>query len=205
MGTQQVTIQIGDGTYSESVVLKPYLGALAPLVQGNVATPANVVVSGGVGGCFFNDGGGAWRIEALKGTGAIGLRASNGGIIKFANVDFGTFTGYHIFAEAFSRILATGSYGVSGSAQVHALANGAVQLDGATITFSNTPAFSLAFAYANLAASIRAVSMTFTNGGTVTGSRYFAGGNAAIFVNGAGASYLPGNSAGSTSTGGQYI
>jgi hypothetical protein len=46
--------------------------------------------------------------------------------------------------------------------------------------------------------------VTFTNGGTVTGTRYRAENNGAIFTNGGGASYLPGSIAGTTSAGGVY-
>jgi hypothetical protein len=44
--------------------------------------------------------------------------------------------------------------------------------------------------------------MTFT--GSATGPRYRADSLGLIQTNGAGATYLPGNSAGSTSAGGQY-
>jgi hypothetical protein len=47
--------------------------------------------------------------------------------------------------------------------------------------------------------------MTFTNGGTVTGQRYNVAANGVIFTNGGGANYLPGNAAGASATGGQYL
>lgn len=70
------------------------------------------------------------------------------------------------------------------------------------MTVSGTPAFSLAFAYiANLG-----VAFIDNNGysGSATGARFNANNNGVIFTAGQGASYLPGSTAGSTSTGGQY-
>ena len=47
--------------------------------------------------------------------------------------------------------------------------------------------------------------MTFTNGATVTGTRYSVTNNGVVFTNGGGATYLPGNAAGSSANGGQYL
>jgi hypothetical protein len=46
--------------------------------------------------------------------------------------------------------------------------------------------------------------MTFTNGGTVTGTRYNCDLNGIMDTGGGGANYVPGNAAGATATGGQY-
>jgi hypothetical protein len=48
--------------------------------------------------------------------------------------------------------------------------------------------------------------LTFTNGGTVTGSRYNASLSGVIFSGTGGFStYLPGNAAGTQATGGQHL
>jgi HK97 family phage major capsid protein len=64
-------------------------------------------------------------------------------------------------------------------------------------------AVSAFFAYSSNAALVHAFGHTFS--GSATGTRYLANGNAVVFTNGGGASYLPGNAAGSTATGGQYL
>ncbi len=73
-----------------------------------------------------------------------------------------------------------------------------------TITYSNSPIFS----YCNFLASNGGVlyvnGMSFINGGSVTGSRYIAIGNALITTGGASSTYIPGSVAGSTSAGGTY-
>ena len=52
-------------------------------------------------------------------------------------------------------------------------------------------------------ATIRIGHNTFS--GSATGKRFEATVNGVIYSSGAGASYLPGNAAGTTATGGQYI
>jgi hypothetical protein len=66
-----------------------------------------------------------------------------------------------------------------------------------------TPAFSVAFAAAMVGASLFAQGATFS--GAATGQRYNVQSNAVILTNGAGANYFPGNAAGATATGGQYL
>jgi hypothetical protein len=68
---------------------------------------------------------------------------------------------------------------------------------------SGTLNFSSAFAFADRQAFINAGSASFT-GGTITGKRYSASLLALIYVAGGGASFFPGDSAGTTATGAQY-
>jgi hypothetical protein len=95
---------------------------------------------------------------------------------------------------------------VSGGAIIHAaaLSNSVVALHGTTETFSNSPAFTY-YAYANVNASLYVDAMTFTNGGTVTGTRYLANNNGIIYAGGGGATYLPGSIAGAVNEGGRYV
>lgn len=76
-------------------------------------------------------------------------------------------------------------------------------LDGITVTLSGTPAFSVAFATASRAGVVQVNANTYS--GSATGTRYAASTNGVIFTNtGGSATYLPGNGAGTTATGGQY-
>jgi hypothetical protein len=51
---------------------------------------------------------------------------------------------------------------------------------------------------------VRISSANVTFSGAATGARYFANMNSIIQTNGGGANFFPGDSAGSTATGGQY-
>jgi hypothetical protein len=207
----QVTIQIVDpgsvATFTAAVTLRPYVGLLPPIIQGNAATPANVLISTSTT-AFANSGAGAWQINDLKIVTSAGnaLSATNGGTIRFQNLDFGAVALYHIFVGPSSNVMATGNYAVSGGAQFHVAATGYVSLVGMTVTYSGSPAFSSANILAGRGSVVDCYTMTFVNGGTVTGPRYSASMNGVIFTNTGGlATYLPGNAAGTSTTGGQYL
>lgn len=133
-----------------------------------------------------------------------GINANNNAYVDFDNCIFGAMaSSQHLFAQNGARIVAAGPYTINGNAIYHAAAqyDGKVFLDGNTVTLNGTPAFSTAFAYA-AQGTISAQSVTFS--GSATGVRYNAILNGVINTAGGGASYLPGSSAGTTSTGGQY-
>jgi hypothetical protein len=208
MGIAQVTIQIADGSYAGPVALRRWLGALPPIIQGNNATPANVVVSSSSVAAIGNDGSPQWIVHDLKvtTTGGHGIYATNGGAIKFGNVEFGAVAQHQIKADNFGVILADGNFAVSGGAQSLAQgAGGQVIFNGRTVTFSGTVAYSAGTITTNRSGgNVDCYGMTFVNGGIVTGPRYTASGNGTVTVAGSASTYLPGNSAGSVATGGQY-
>lgn len=67
---------------------------------------------------------------------------------------------------------------------------------------SGTSAFAF-FAFASTTSSILADGNTYS--GSATGARHSAQLNGVIYTNGGGANYFPGNAAGSTASGGQYV
>lgn len=73
-----------------------------------------------------------------------------------------------------------------------------------TLTASGTPSFSIGFAEAWSGGAIYVDNTNVSFGGSATGPRYSAFLNGTINVNGLGTTFFPGNSAGSTATGGQY-
>ena len=73
---------------------------------------------------------------------------------------------------------------------------------GWTVSLTGTPAF-FRFANAQTLGVIEATLATFS--GSATGVRYNVVNNAVISTNGGGANFFPGNSAGSSGTGGQYV
>jgi hypothetical protein len=115
----------------------------------------------------------------------------------------GAIATYCFFAQA-GKITIDGNYTISGSQQGHYVCTngGYLLFSGDTVTLTGTPAFSLAFAYAAELGIISTATMTYSGSGT--GKRYSASLNAVIQTFGGGASYFPGNVAGTTATGGQY-
>lgn len=204
-----VTLQIADdNNINEALTLRSPVGSGTFTIQGNSGTPSNVVINASSGDCFSaTSQNGRFIIKDLKMTTSVGsalnVIESN---IDINNVDFGTVAGAHVFALAGSVVRAVGNYAVSGNATYHISGqqNGVFDAHSRTITYSNNPAFSTQNFRADSGSCLVLYSMTFTNGGTVTGQRYRAAMNALIATAGVSPdTYLPGNSNGTTVTGGQ--
>jgi hypothetical protein len=199
----QATIQLADGTYTAGATLKSYVGALAPIIQGNATTPANVVVNVASGDAFAVNGG-AWTVRNLR------LIASVHGLSVTQKTASAAFSGLEFGAcsrqiqVSLGYVTAIGNYSIVGGATRHIGASdgGTFFASGVTVTLSGTPAFSSAFVVATGCATVALYSCIFS--GSVTGTRYNAASNAVINTSGAGATYLPGNASGTTATGGQY-
>lgn len=210
LGVYAVTIQVGAGVYSTALVLKSFVGVGPITILGDETTPSNVTISVTSANCISADTViGKWELRGLKlsvTTSGKALFVTNGSVVDFTNLDFGSVPtpGAHIYASKGARVSATGPYKISGGAYIHIQAFQASLINtvGITVTITGTPAFSY-YAYATNGAGYYAYGMTFS--GSATGSRYNATVNAWIDTVGGGASYLPGNAAGLTSSGGQYI
>jgi hypothetical protein len=188
------------------VVSAPWVGSGTVTLQGNISTPANALLSTGASDCITVFSGGTLTVTGFKltNTGAFLLHA-NSGLIRFSLLTFGACGSQQIRVSDGGRMSAIGNYGIDGSAINHwsALVNGIIRVQARTITLTGTPAFSGAFANAELNSTMLLNSNSFS--GAATGPRYSAANNSVISSGGAGATYLPGNVAGSTGTGGQYI
>jgi hypothetical protein len=133
------------------------------------------------------------------------INASGGSVkINYSSIDFGACGASHIVCTDQALVVATGNYSITGGAATHfnAAYGGVIRAAGRTITITGTPAFSYAFAASSAGGLLDVYSMTFS--GSATGTRYNISTNAVCIVAGGGATYLPGDAAGSTSTGGQY-
>ena len=215
--THNVTCQVGDGTWTENVVLPKMLGSGVFILQGNVATPANCHIFLAGGTCIDNRSGNAWTVNGFK------LSASSGSVtcidsrnysetLVGANMEFGSAgaLGTHMFAFALGRIsLPNGAaYTISGGAVWHwrSSRHGLINAFGTQITLTGSPVFTgvatSAFALAEVVSAIFASGATFT--GSATGVRYNVSGNSMIETGGGGASFFPGNSGGTAATGGEY-
>lgn len=204
--THQVTIQIGDGTYSGTTNRCPVMqGTKSLIIRGNNTTPANVHVNT-TGNCFYVDqAAAAAQVLDMKLTsGGNCLLASPAGKIEHGNVVFGVATARHINAAYDGNITAISSYAITGGALSHILSSGgSVVSSGLTMTITGTPAFSSAFAVANRRGL--AVILGNTYSGSATGKRYDITANSIIDTSGASTTALPGDASGTTATGGQYV
>jgi hypothetical protein len=204
-----VTVQVADGTYTTAVTLKSIVGYSAAgclVIQGNSGTPANVVISTTSASAFTADGiASTWDIKNLKiqtTTSGSCLNAKNNSSLRFGNIDFGASANFHVNCESMAVVTCISSYAITAAASIHLYAlTGHIKCSGVTVTITGSPVFGT-FAQAVVFSAIVANGNTYT--GSATGTRYSATHNSVIHTNGGGASYFPGDSAGSTGTGGQY-
>ena len=211
LGGQAVTIQVGNGTYTAGLsVNQPWTGGGSVTVQGDTTTPSNVLVSVTGADCFITGCPlpGTLNIKGFEGrttTAGCVINHAGGGVLYFGNMKFGATVNAHVQCASGCYVNCSGAYTISGNADRHwnALHGGFIQINGITVTMSGTPAFASAFVAASNTAKVESVGMTFS--GSATGPRYSATTNSVINTGGAGAIYFPGNSAGSTGSGGQYV
>lgn len=200
---QQLTVSVQAGTWIVPVVLPRMLASVAPILTGAGATTI-ISMSGSATG-VANVGGTPWNVNNMKLTGgSTGLNVNAGGIIYHSGLEFGAITNYQMLTQGGGSILSRGAYTISGGAQYHVVSSCGYTELGHAVTLTGTPAFSGAFAFAGSVGYLWAYPFSVASG-AATGPRYLASANGVIFTGGGGASFFPGNSAGSTTTGGQYL
>ncbi len=202
-----VTISVAAGTYTGAVSVSGWgPGSGTVTILGDVATPSNVLLdvvgipitfSGGVRASI-----GGFKIQSTS----FGIYVTAGArvTIPYA-MDYGACTFAQILIEVASSVTITADYTISGGASAHwqlASAHAVLVCTNRTITLTGTPAFTT-FLRANFFGSATVSGNTFS--GSATGSRYAASVQAVVYVSGAGATYLPGSTAGSVGSGGQYV
>jgi hypothetical protein len=145
---------------------------------------------------------GGYRLRGLKvsSSGGSGVLVSNAWV-QMDRMDFGTCVVYQIAAQRGAYVALTGNYSISANAVGHLYADTAsvISASGITVTLTGTPAFSTAYAWATMLGCIYLTSVSFV--GSATGPRYLVNYNAVIQTGGL---TLPGGTAGSAATGGQY-
>lgn len=210
------TINIANGTYTAGLVASfmpigsSSLSAIA--IVGNAGSPSSVIISttnahaisAAVASSFTVSGVTLTASGTTGGSGACGIASFNGGLVAVTGpVVFGACAGFHMWASSGAIAIAGVAYTITGGAVSHILSTfGAINVTSLTTTLTGTPAFSGAFANATIGGIIQAISVTYS--GAATGVRYVVALNGVVNTNGGGASYFPGNSAGSSGTGGQY-
>ncbi|MCL4712261.1 MAG: hypothetical protein KJZ73_13555, partial [Pseudorhodoplanes sp.] len=207
LSIHDVTIQVGNGTYTQPLTLKSTAGAGKVTIVGDAAAPSNVVISTTSASAVTQEFvRGAWKLRGLKiqtitsGHGIV----CRGSYLEIDAIDFGAIVSTQLNVARGATLVAVGDYTISGACSAHIIAdsNSSVFINGRTITLTGTPAFSLYFCGAQLGAIVQAGGSTFSGG--ASGVRYSAILNGVIAVSGGGANYFPGNAGGSTVAGGQY-
>ena len=135
----------------------------------------------------------------------LSVSAKSAKMIVGASITFGPSAGgvhMNVFSGAMNI---TANYSITGGASYHAATaiQGLIEYQPITVTITGTPAFSVRAFTATGQGQLSIFGCTWS--GSATGQRYLADQNSVINVYGAGTSHLPGNSAGSTATGGQYV
>ena len=210
ISTFTVTIKLGNtGTFASGCVVDgPWVGTGTVVIEGDTSTPSNTVVAA-AGNAIVARNGGRVSIKHFKiqSSGESCLQATKAGVITLlTGMDFGAAVFAHMDARnggVITNDAAAVAYAISGGASYHYYSNGghlAIQV--ATVTLIGTPAFSGTFARATTVGQFQANLNAYT--GAATGVRYVVSLNSAINTVGGGASYFPGNAAGTTDTGGQY-
>ena len=201
------TVQIVDGTYTAGVTITgPYVGGNV-IWKGNSATPANVLVNT-TSDCFIVQDGAVTTVKdmELRSSSGYALRAQRGAaVVKYGNLRFGACGTGHLLVTDIASAVCESNYTISGSTNYHMYlgALSVLRVQSTTVTLSGTPNFASDFVRAEQGAVALITANTFS--GSATGRRYNAAQNGIVMSGGAGATYLPGNTSGTTSTGGQYI
>lgn len=206
INSQVVVIEVADGAYDARVTLKAFVGSVTVTLRGNITTPANVTISV-TGDHAIVAVAGRWAVQGFKvsttGANFDGLSADGSVRVTYSSMNFGSCGRFHVYAIGAATVVGTGASTISGGGFGHLGAATACRLalNAATLTLSGTPAFN-SFAVGTYGGVIEFYSTTFS--GAATGKRYDVSLNAVIVTSGAGATYLPGDAAGTSSTGGQY-
>lgn len=207
-GGQNVTIHFVANDSSCLSMITPWVGGGTLAVT---ATGGSIVLSC-AGGPAVNVGAtlpGALLLNNMQLSGAFGVFINAPAFVQIrAGITFGANTSASIFSAASGATTtctnANGGsggagYTLSGGGYAHIIVeSGTVNCSNLAVTLIGAPAFSVFAQADNSGSSLIACNNTYT--GSATGSRYLVTSFASINTCGGGASYLPGNSAGTATS-----
>ena len=205
-----VTIQVGDGTYNECVVLGWHPGYHPIVVQGNPSTVGAVIVNGTGTHTFRCEG--YWNIQHLElrnntaGQYSVFGQYSGCDLNLGPGMQYGPSQSAHVGSYYGARVTMGSNFTISGNAAYGMLAafGGWIYVSSVTCTFIGNRTFSTVFIAAQNSSNIRATSFTWA-GTNPTGTRYRATENSVIHALNASPTYFPGTVAGVLTYGGLYI
>lgn len=220
-GGTSLTVQLGMGGTYPAPSAPLFAPASSIIVRGDPANQSAYTIAGtgpniGGGGSVVgviagrfvfsgltisNTGGSTFNNNTIGGSSGAGITCQN---VTFASTG-GSFGAHCAAGTASSVLIGTGCIITGNMAYaLQATPGGSVILGGPVLTVAGTPTFSQAFVSA-LGCGVVQVTGGASISGSASGVRYFAGANGVINTSGAGANFFPGSTAGSTSTGGQYV
>ncbi|MGH9808981.1 MAG: hypothetical protein ACRD9W_17310, partial [Terriglobia bacterium] len=211
-----VTIQVADGTYTgAATVSAPWVGSGTVTLQGNTTTPGNCILS--TSGTAITVGAGAGAniegsrllIGGFKITSS-GSSCIQVGVACLVNVtgamEYGSAAAAHIAVFQGGTFIVSANYTISGSAPQHlsSATTSSIIYNGRTVTLTGSPVFASGFASAARMGQIISSGCTFSGSTGSSSKRYAVATLSLIDTSGAGASYFPGDTAGTTDGTGVY-
>lgn len=212
------TVNVANGTYGSGTPTNgftanfqgPPLGIGGNFINlvGNVAAPANCICFGtnanaiNISGCYVTVQGftitASGSTNSFVGNSGYGVQINSGGYLSINNCTFGTCGNTHIHSGAGGAACVIGAgMTFTGSTPTPIVAdNGFIWMPGQSINVTGLSCTIFITAADN--GIIQASSDTFV--GTATGARYSVATGGILLTNGGGASYFPGNSAGTPSS-----
>lgn len=197
-----ININVGSGTHTSGVSVSARFSGTVSLI-GDTVTPANVILSTtNAQGITLS---GAGVMLQLRG---FDMRTITAGQCLFVTnqaqlrIDglmiFGACAANHMYASNDGVITVVSNYTINGAPQAHHLSEfrGTINCNNLTITISGTPAWADTFARCRNQSLMQINNNTYS--GSATGSRFNVATLSNIYVNGGGATYLPGNALGTT-------
>ncbi|MGJ5022328.1 beta strand repeat-containing protein [Bradyrhizobium oligotrophicum] len=227
--TALVTVQLADNATSGVANSNAYSlahiaftpvgneGRCTILIKGNNSDPSKTVIadtSGAGIGCYGPVNVEIQDVQIGQSSGATptaysGVEASDGANIRLmGGVYFGACTGAQISVDNRGSIASDGNIIISGGASYFIFANdrGGVNLNTRTVTWIASSPYSQQTVSAFGMSFVQLSSVTYTNTGNVTGTRYFIRDQSTVRTDaGTPSTAIPGNAAGSTSSGGQIV
>ena len=218
------TINVRAGTYAEAVSLKALVGGPC-IIVGDETTPSNIIISttGNQNGFALSQYSlyhiRGMRFENTGATTVANAITALSGEIQCRNLDFGpssTTAGRHITVQGTGSVRFIGNYTISGSCQMHWVVSesGVINCAGRDIKITGAPNFATRFAWAAGSGVLNVnanrwgsdgVNWASTAVGLATGTRYKVETTGSIYTNGAGSSYLPGSTDGTSIGNGIYV
>lgn len=202
-----ITVNVAAGTYASVYI--DQAAALKLNFLGNISNQASVVVNSpnATTPCFAVKRGSRINVQGFTLTGAgNGLDANNLGQIEYGSITF-TNQAYNMSAFYVSQLTQIGPVTVGANCQGHWYSGIKSSINAAFGSIASpsgqTINFSVAFAIANNG-TILANGLTLAYIAGSTGQRYLGNLSGQIFVAGAGANALPGNSAGTVDSSSTY-
>jgi hypothetical protein len=202
-----VTIDVGNGTYTGSVDLLPLVGAGTVTITGDTTTPTNVDLHVTGGNVFTGDnlGSALYTITGVRirtTTSGNGVVANNS-FIKLGVISWGACAESHMYITQQGVIQKTAAHTCNGAAARHMAIElgGMIRWSGNGLTLSGSLAFTT---FIDMSESSLFYGWEAPTGGTITGKRYEGTFGAMFNTFGGGSSFFPGNSAGTVATGAQY-